>query len=109
MLEGDPYSASALKMVYAAWTKGSAALLVAVEQAAAALDVAAVLHEEWALSQPDLERRSAAGRDAAEEKGWRWTGEMREIAATMRAAGVPSGFHDAAAEIFGGFDRPAPP
>jgi len=106
---GAPTAASALKMVYAAWTKGSAALLVAVEQAAAALDVAAVLHEEWALSQPDLERRSAAGRDAAEEKGWRWTGEMREIAATMRAAGVPSGFHDAGVEIFGGFDRPGPP
>ncbi len=106
---GAPTAASALKMVYAAWTKGSAALLVAVEQAAAALDVAAALHEEWALSQPDVERRSAAGRAAAEEKGWRWTGEMREIAATMRAAGVPSGFHDAAAEIFGGFDRPGPP
>lgn len=106
---GAPTAASALKMVYAAWTKGSAALLVAVEQAAAALDVAAALHEEWALSQPDLERRSAAGRAAAEEKGWRWTGEMWEVAATMRVAGVPSGFHDAAAEIFGGFDRPGPP
>jgi hypothetical protein len=29
----------------------------------------------------------------------RWTGEMEEIAATLAEVGVPSGFHDGAAEI----------
>jgi 3-hydroxyisobutyrate dehydrogenase-like beta-hydroxyacid dehydrogenase len=104
---GGPTAASALKMAYAAWTKGSAALLLAVEQAAAALDVASALHEEWALSQPALDQRSRTARADAAEKGRRWTGEMREIAATMRAAGMPDGFHAAAAEVFDRFERPA--
>jgi 3-hydroxyisobutyrate dehydrogenase-like beta-hydroxyacid dehydrogenase len=107
VIDGEIGAASALKMAYAAWTKGSAALLLAVEQAAATLDVAAALHEEWGLSQPALAQRSHAARAAAVEKGWRWTGEMREIAATMRAAGVPDGFHAAAADVFDGFPRPA--
>jgi hypothetical protein len=29
----------------------------------------------------------------------RWIGEMEEIAATLAAAGIPSGFHDGAAAI----------
>jgi 3-hydroxyisobutyrate dehydrogenase-like beta-hydroxyacid dehydrogenase len=39
-------SASALKMVYAAWTKGSAALLLAIDAAARELGVAEDLHAE---------------------------------------------------------------
>src|SRR4051794_1318828 len=93
-------SASALKMVYAAWTKGSAALLLAIEAAARDLGVAAHLHAEWALSQPQLEARLASAERAAAEKGWRWAGEMREIAATFGAAGQPEGFHRAAAEVY---------
>ncbi|MBO0832614.1 MAG: DUF1932 domain-containing protein, partial [Actinobacteria bacterium] len=33
-------------------------------------------------------------------KGWRWVGEMEEIAHTMAEAGLPDGFHQGAAEIF---------
>jgi hypothetical protein len=33
-------------------------------------------------------------------KGWRWEAEMTEIAAAMAAAGLPDGFHLAAADIF---------
>ena len=40
------------------------------------------------------------GGQSAAAKGWRWTGEMEEIAASMAAAGLPGGFHQAAAEIF---------
>ena len=54
VLEGDPYSASALKMVYAAWTKGTAAMLLAIEAVATDLGVANELHAEWADSEPDL-------------------------------------------------------
>jgi hypothetical protein len=93
-------SASALKMVYAAWTKGSAALLLAIEAAARELGVAEDLHAEWALSQPQLEARLAAAERAAAAKGWRWVGEMREIAATFGAAGQPDGFHRAAAAVY---------
>jgi hypothetical protein len=45
------------------------------------------------------ERLETAAR-SADAKGWRWIGEMREIAATLRAAGQPGGFHDAAADVF---------
>jgi 3-hydroxyisobutyrate dehydrogenase-like beta-hydroxyacid dehydrogenase len=95
-----PTAASALKMVYAAWTKGSAALLLAIEQTAVADGVADVLHAEWELSGPELRDRLAAAQGNAEAKGWRWEGEMRQIAATFVAAGQPGWFHEAAAQVF---------
>lgn len=62
-------------MAYAAWTKGTAALLLAIRALARAA-------------------RSAA------TKGWRWIAEMEEIAATFADAGLPDGFHRAAAEVY---------
>jgi hypothetical protein len=100
VLEGDPFSASALKMVYAAWTKGTAAMLLAIESVADELGVAGELHAEWAESHRDLPARLERAQAAAATKGWRWAGEMREIAATFEAAGLPDGFHSAAAEVF---------
>jgi 3-hydroxyisobutyrate dehydrogenase-like beta-hydroxyacid dehydrogenase len=93
-------AASALKMVYGAWTKGSAALLLAIEQTASANGIADVLHDEWKLSQADLRDRLTAAQRDADAKGWRWEGEMQQIAATFLAAGQPAGFHEAAAEVF---------
>jgi len=60
---------------------------------------------EWALSQPSLGKRSRGSAKAAGAKGWRWVAEMEEIAATMAAAGLPDGFHQAAAEIFRRYPR----
>ena len=100
VLDGDPVAASALKMAYAAWTKGSGALVLAIVEAARRLGVEDALRAEWARSQPGLEDRAAAARAAAEAKGWRWVGEMEEIAATLAAAGLPDGFHRAAAEVY---------
>ena len=34
-------------------------------------------------------------------KAWRWSGEMAEIADTFAAAGLPDGFHRAAAAVYG--------
>ena len=93
-------SASAVKMAYASWTKGSAALLLAARALARAQGVEDVLLAEWGLSQPGLEARSARAAGSATGKGWRWVAEMEEIAATMGAAGLPDGFHLAAAEIY---------
>ena len=98
-----PGTASAVKMAYASWTKGSAALLLAARALARAEGVESVLLEEWGLSQPGLERRSAAAAGSAAAKGWRWVAEMEEIAETMAAAGLPEGFHQAAAAIYRGF------
>ncbi|MGH3124692.1 MAG: DUF1932 domain-containing protein, partial [Streptosporangiaceae bacterium] len=96
----NPAGASALKMAYAAWTKGSAALILSVRALARAEGVEDSLLAEWALSQPDLERRAARAARSAAAKGWRWVGEMEEIAASMTADGLPGGFHQAAAEVF---------
>lgn len=92
--------ASAVKMAYAAWTKGSAALLLNVRALARAEGMEDVLLAEWGISQPGLEARSVGAAGAAAVKGWRWIAEMEEIAATMAAAGLPEGFHQAAAEIY---------
>lgn len=96
----NPAGASALKMAYAAWTKGSAALILAVRALARAEGVEGALLAEWELSQPGLERRSQGAARSAAGKGWRWVGEMEEIAVSMTADGLPGGFHQAAAEVF---------
>ena len=100
VLGPEPGTASALKMAYAAWTKGTAALLLAIGATARANGVDAALAAEWERSQPGLAERAAEAVDAAAHKGWRWVGEMEEIAATFAAAGEPDGFHRAAAEVF---------
>jgi 3-hydroxyisobutyrate dehydrogenase-like beta-hydroxyacid dehydrogenase len=97
---GSAVAASAVKMAYAAWTKGSAALLLTARALAEAEDVQDSLLEEWALSQPKLADQSVRSAWSAATKGWRWVGEMEEIAQSMAAAGLPDGFHQAAAEVY---------
>jgi 3-hydroxyisobutyrate dehydrogenase-like beta-hydroxyacid dehydrogenase len=93
-------AASAVKMAYAAWTKGSGALLLAIRELARAEGVEAELLAEWELSLPALFERSQRAERSAETKGWRWVGEMEEIASTFRAKGLPGGFHEAAAQVY---------
>jgi hypothetical protein len=87
-------------MAYAAWTKGSSALLLAARALARAEGVEDALLAEWAESQPQLISQVERSAGAAVTKGWRWVGELEEIAQTMASAGLPDGFHEAAAEIF---------
>ena len=98
--EGPPYAASSVKMAYAACTKGSSALLLAARALARASGVERTLLAEWQLSQPALTTQSERSASAAASKGWRWIGEMEEIAASMSAAGLPDGFHEAAADLY---------
>jgi len=111
-LQAPPGAASALKACYAAWTKGAIALLAAIRALAEHEGVEPALLEEWKLSQPELPKRSEAV-TAQARKAWRWVGEMEEIAASFEAAGLPSGFHLAAADIYrklkGFKDGDAPP
>ena len=91
--------ASALKMAYAAWTKGSAALLLAAHAAAEAYGVADALDAEW--RDATLTERHAAALRAAEGAragaGWaRW----RRSPTRSRPPGLPDGFHRAAAEVY---------
>jgi 3-hydroxyisobutyrate dehydrogenase-like beta-hydroxyacid dehydrogenase len=92
--------ASAVKMAYAAWTKGTAALILAIRALAHAEGVEQSLIAEWQQSQPALTARPHAAARSALEKGWRWIAEMEEIAATMAAHDLPPGFHQAAAAIY---------
>ena len=93
-------AASALKMAYASWTKGTNALLVAVAALAAAEGVSDELTAEWGLSQSGLSQRLTYTAIRSAPKAWRWVGEMDEIADTFAAAGLPDGFHRAASEVF---------
>jgi hypothetical protein len=88
--------ASAIKMAYAAWSKGSAAMLLAIRDVARHFGV----EEEWELAAPDLAKRLPRAEHGAATKGWRWSGEMEEIADTFAAAGQPDGFHRAAARVY---------
>ena len=96
-----PGAASALKLAYAAWTKGTAALLLASRAYARAEGVEEALLEQWRASQPHLPEQSARAASTALAKGWRFVGEMDEIAEAFAATGLPGGFHRAAAEIYG--------
>lgn len=100
VLDGPPGAASALKMAYAAWTKGTAALLMALRALAVSERVDDALVREWGRSLPDLPARSEAAVRGSARKAWRFVSEMEEIAATFAAAGLPDGFHRAAGEIY---------
>lgn len=94
-----PGAASALKVAYAAWTKGTDAMLLAIRSYAAYEGVDDALLAEWRVSQPQLEKRCDRAAAAATPKAWRYVGEMEEIAEAFERAGLPGGFHKAAAEL----------
>ncbi|MFW6174855.1 MAG: DUF1932 domain-containing protein [Chloroflexota bacterium] len=97
--------ASAIKMCYAALTKGTNALYVAVATAAESLGILPELGEEFAASQARVweSMRSAVPRMPTD--AGRWIGEMEEITATFDAAGVTGKFHEGAADIFRLLDK----
>ena len=113
VLDAPAGAASALKMAFAGWSKGSQALLAAVRAFAIAEGVDPALLAEWKTSRPDLPARSERAFSDNARKAWRFVGEMDEIARSLARAGLPSGFHQAAHEIYerlaGYKDTPAPP
>ena len=90
-------AASALKMGYAAFTKGTTALLTAILGMVEREGVRAELARQWGDAFTEQTVRRVCANTA---KAWRFVGEMREIAATFRGAGLPGGFHEAAAEVY---------
>ena len=92
--------ASALKMTFAALTKGSTALLSAIYGVAENLGVRGELEREWGMRSAEAvqERRDQVRGVTA--KAWRFAGEMQEIAATFELAGLPPGFFEAAYEVY---------
>jgi 3-hydroxyisobutyrate dehydrogenase-like beta-hydroxyacid dehydrogenase len=105
-------AASALKMCYAAYSKGTTALLAAILAAAERLEVREALRDQWNQDDPAFAAQAERRAQQVTAKAWRFAGEMEEIAATFRAAGVPDGFHLAAAELYarlGHFKGATPP
>jgi len=97
--------ASALKMVYAGLTKGTMTLHTAMLLAAWQLGVYDEAVAEYADSQPAALQAMQGRVPRIPADAGRWIGEMEEIAATLAAAGVTTGFHDGAAEICRVLDR----
>lgn len=95
--------ASALKMCFAAYTKGTSALFLGILATAEALDVRQALVQQWALNPElvgPLAERAAHGAGGVTSKAWRWIDEMEEISKTFEDAGLSGGFHQAAADVF---------
>jgi hypothetical protein len=106
-------AASALKIAYGGWNKGSQAMLMAIRAFATAEGVDEALLAEWKISQPDvLARADRAVTDNA-RKAWRFVGEMEEDARALAQVGLPAGFHEAAGDLYERLaaykDTPTPP
>ena len=92
--------ASALKMCYAALTKGLTALATEALVAGRALGVDAALQAELRESQGELLAWIERALPGMPPKAWRWVGEMEEIAATVRALGLPPELPEGAAALY---------
>jgi 3-hydroxyisobutyrate dehydrogenase-like beta-hydroxyacid dehydrogenase len=99
VIEGEAGAASALKMCYAVFTKGTTALLIAVGALAEHEGVESLLLESWRRTLPDVVRQFEYAAAAA-SNAWRWSGEMEEIAPSFGEAGLPEGFHRAAVQVY---------
>jgi len=100
VLPGDAGAASALKACYGGWTKGIGALALTLRALARAEGVEPALLDECARSLPELPGLTERAARAAAGKGWRWTGEMDQVAAALAAHDLPTGFHHAAADTY---------
>ncbi len=92
--------ASALKMCYAAYTKGTTALLAAILATAEGLNVRGELETQWSRDWENFGEEAKHRVQRVTAKAWRFVGEMKEIAATFREEGVPGEFHAAAETIY---------
>lgn len=97
--------ASALKMVYAGLTKGTWTLHTALLLGAWKMGVYDELIVEYENSQSTALKAMRDRVPRLPTDAGRWVGEMEEIAASLAEVGVPSGFHQAAAEVFRVIDR----
>jgi 3-hydroxyisobutyrate dehydrogenase-like beta-hydroxyacid dehydrogenase len=93
-------TASALKMCYAACTKGFTALATELLVAARLLGVGDVLDAELAASQPGQRETMARQIPRMPSVAHRWIGEMEEIAKTFAEVGLTPRMLEGAADVF---------
>jgi 3-hydroxyisobutyrate dehydrogenase-like beta-hydroxyacid dehydrogenase len=92
--------ASAVKMCYAALTKGSIALGTELLVAARRLGVHQVLEAEFKASQGELYESVLSRCASMPFKAYRWVPEMHEIAKTFEAAGLTPRIFQGAADLY---------
>jgi len=92
--------ASAIKMCYAALTKGLSALCTELLIAAEILGVSQALKREFELSQAMLYDRMERGLPRMPMKSRRWVGEMEEIAQTFEGVGLTPKMLAGAADMY---------
>jgi 3-hydroxyisobutyrate dehydrogenase-like beta-hydroxyacid dehydrogenase len=98
---GDqPGQASAVKMCYAALTKGTCALMTELSVAAERLGASAALREEFAFSQPHHLEWMQQWVVNMVPKAHRWVGEMEEIAKTFDAQGLTPKTFEGVADLY---------
>ena len=100
VMDDEIGKASAIKMCFAAYTKGRTALLSAILGTAEALGVRGELENQWSRYWPDFNQETTRRVQVGASKAWRFAGEMEEISATFQAAGLPGEFHAAAADLY---------
>ena len=91
--------ASALKILFAAYNKGSVALFTALYTAAQHYGVLDELQGQFVhrgLSLATIETQILR----AAPKAWRWIEEMHEISAALEAVNMPGDFHEGAAKVY---------
>ena len=87
-------------MCYAAYSKGTTALLTAILATAESLGVRDELYGQWDMDDASFSEQANHRATRVTAKAWRFEGEMREIASTFEEAGLPKGFHEAAADVY---------
>ena len=92
--------ASAIKMCYAAVTKGSWTLSTAALTTAEVMGLTDLYLAELESSRPHVAAEMRRMVPRLPVDAGRWIGEMEEIAATLSDAGLPRGFHEGAADLF---------
>lgn len=100
VLGGPLGTASALKMCYAALTKGLTALLTESMVTADVLGVTGALHDELADSQPQFLAAAQRQLPSMVPKAYRWIAEMEEIATTFAGAGMTPLMLQGAADVY---------
>jgi hypothetical protein len=98
-------AASALKMAYAGFSKGSSALLLAVNAFARKSGVLEALHKEWEISAPGLVRRSQNTAVSISRKAWRFGAEMDFISESFDEKNLPPEFHQGASALYGALEE----
>jgi 3-hydroxyisobutyrate dehydrogenase-like beta-hydroxyacid dehydrogenase len=96
----EPGQASAVKMCYAALTKGTCALMTELSVAAERLGASKALREEFAFSQPHHLEWMRQWVVNMVPKAHRWVGEMEEIARTFDAQGLTPRTFEGVADLY---------